>query len=234
MKLTIVIPAHNEEESLPKTLDGLRAGVKVPHDVIVVDDHSTDGTFDIVSGFATKYNNVRVIKNNTNSGFTSAIKKGFSEVRDGVVVLVMADACDDPETINIMYEKIVEGYDVICGSRYMTGGQKVGGRFVQTILSKWAGRSLFLLSKVPTHDSSNAFKMYRKEVLDSIEIEEAGFASSLEIIVKLYIKGYRITEVPTTWHDRVAGMSNFNVIKVIKNYIKWYFWAFSVKSKRGN
>lgn len=225
MKLTIVIPAHNEEESLPRTLNGLIENIKVPYEILVVDDHSNDRTFDTVLDFNKKYPNIRAVKNETPSGFTNAIKKGFSEVKEGLVCLVMADNCDEPSAINHMYEKINEGYDVVCGSRYMRAGKKLGGRFLQSFFSKLGSVSLHYLSGIPTHDASNAFKMYRKEALDSIEIEEAGFASSLEILVKLYRKGCKITEVPTIWRDRIAGKSNFNISKVIKNYLRWYFWS---------
>jgi dolichol-phosphate mannosyltransferase len=224
MKLTIIIPAHNEEESLPKTLYGLQIGVKVPNEVIVVDDHSSDGTFNIVMKFINKYNNIRVIKNNTSPGFTNAIKRGFSEVKDGAVVLVMADACDDPETINVMYEKIIGGYDIVCGSRYMQGGSREG-RPLQGFFSRLVGIALHMFIRIPTRDCSNAFKMYRKEVLDSINIEEAGFASSLEASVKAFSKGFKIAEVPTCWKKREAGESKFSITNVSKNYIYWFFWA---------
>jgi len=226
MPLTIVIPAHNEEESLPRTLDSLIKNVRFPNEILIVNDHSADRTASVVKDFGKKYHNIKVVDNDTSAGFTNAIKKGFSEVTSGVVVLVMADSCDDPQTINLMYNKILEGYDVVCGSRYMKGGEKIGGRFLQTLFSKVCGASLSFLTGIPTHDASNAFKMYKKEVLDAIKIEEAGFASSLEIIVKLFHKGYKITEVPTIWKDRVAGKSNFRIFKVMINYLKWYCWAY--------
>jgi dolichol-phosphate mannosyltransferase len=232
MKLTIVIPAHNEEASLPFTLARLSEGVRVAYEIVIVDDHSTDSTSKVVTQLSKQYPNLRLVKNDdTPPGFTNAIKKGFSQVREGAVVLVMADNCDEPDTINSMYEKILEGYDVVCGSRYAKSGKKIGGRFLQTIFSRWAGKSLHFLIGLPTRDASNAFKMYKKQVLDSIDIEEAGFASSLEIVVKLYQKGYRITEIPTTWHDRMAGKSNFRIFKVLRNYLRWYVWAILVRKR---
>jgi glycosyltransferase involved in cell wall biosynthesis len=232
MRLTIVIPAHNEEASLPVTITSLEVIVTVSHEVIVVNDHSSDNTAKVVMELSDKFNNIRLVDNDTEPGFTNAIKKGFSEVKGEMVVLVMADSCDEPDTINRMYNKICEGYDVVCASRYMKQGKKLGGRFLQTLFSRWAGLSLCCLTGIPTHDASNAFKMYRKEALDSIEIKEAGFASSLEIVVKLFLKGYRITEIPTIWKDRVAGESSFNVWKVIRNYLRWYFWALFAKKDK--
>lgn len=229
MKLTIVIPAHNEEESLPNTLENLQKEVSVKHEIIVVDDHSSDNTAKVVGEFSAQYPNIRLVTNDTPPGFTNAIKKGFSQVKEGFVVPIMADNCDDPKTVNFMYERMKEGYDVVCASRYMRGGEKIGGRPLQTLFSRFCGLSLYFLTKIPIHDASNAFKMYRKEALDTIEIKEAGFACSLEIVVKLYQKGYKVAEIPTRWKDRVAGKSNFRIGKVIKNYIRWYIWAIFIR-----
>lgn len=224
MKLTIVIPAHNEEQSLPVTLNGLRENVKTEHEILVVDDHSTDKTSKVVLDFAEKYSNVKLVKNDMRPGFTNAIKKGFSQVKEGVVVLVMADFCDDPQTIDQMYEKMKEGYDVVCGSRYMKGGERIG-RPMQGFFSRSVGLILYYLIRIPTYDPSNGFKMYRKNLLDTIDIKEAGFASSLEITVKAYVKGFRITEVPTRWKKREVGESKFRLVDVASNYIYWFFWS---------
>jgi glycosyltransferase involved in cell wall biosynthesis len=225
MELTILIPARNEEESLPITLENIEKNVKVEHELLVVNDHSQDRTVEVVSDFQKKYPHIRCVSNDLDAGFTNALKKGFQEAKGKYIVVVMADSCDDPKTINLMYKKIKEGYDVVCGSRYIKGGGKKGGRFWQNFFSKFVCLSLYYLGKIPVHDASNAFKMYRKEAINSIEIEEAGFASSLEIIVKLHKKGYRITEVPTFWKGRVKGKSHFRLIRVARNYIRWYMWA---------
>ncbi len=232
MKLTIVIPAHNEEASLPATISNIESIVTVVHEVVIVNDHSSDNTTIAAKKLFQKFNNVRLVDNDTEPGFTNAIKKGFSEAKGDIVVPVMADSCDDPHSINEMYEKILEGYDVVCASRYMKNGKKLGGRFLQSLLSRWSGLSLCFLTGIPTHDTSNAFKMYRKEALDSIEIQEAGFACSLEIVVKLFLKGFKITEIPTVWKDRVAGVSSFNLGKVFRSYLHWYFWALFAKRNR--
>lgn len=230
MKLTIVIPARNEEDSLPRTIKGLMEHIKPEHDILVVDDYSIDHTPSIAREFEKRYRNIRLVKNDAQPGFTNAIKKGFSIVKEGAVALVMADCCDDPHTINRMYEKINEGYDVVCGSRYMEGGKREG-RLIQGFFSRFVNSVLYHLFGIPTHDSSNAFKMYRKNVLEAINIEEASFASSLEMTVKAFIKGFKITEVPTKWKKRESGTSKFRMSSVAKNYIYWFFWLI-FKSRR--
>lgn len=226
MKLTVVIPAHNEEESLPTTLRDLEENIKIEHQTLVVDDHSTDNTAGVIEEFSKRYQNIRLVRNDGQPGFASAMKKGFSQVKEGAVVLVMADASDDPATIRPMYEKIRQGYDLVCASRYMKGGVREG-RPLQGLFSKSVSLILYYLIGIPTHDSSNAFKMYKKQVLEAIDIQEAGFASSLEIIVKAFMEGFKITEVPTRWKKRERGQSKFQVSNVAKSYIYWFFWSIS-------
>jgi dolichol-phosphate mannosyltransferase len=230
MKLTAVIPVHNEEEVIGDTLARLESELTIPHEVVVVNDHSTDRTVGVVKDAMAKWSNIRLVDNEFPPGFTNALKTGFSSVDEGAIVTVMGDLCDDIGTIEKMYGKIQEGYDVVCGSRYMKGGRKIGGRFLQGVFSKFVGLSLHWLTGIPTHDVSNAFKMYRHEVVTNMNIEEAGFASSLEITVKAYVKSFRITEVPTAWHGRTKGQSDFRILRVSKNYLRWYVWALLLRN----
>ena len=221
--LYIVIPALNEEKIIGQTLESIEAEVDLPHEVIVVDDHSTDSTADVVRRFGERHPNVRVISNEGPRGFSNALKVGYAAAGAGVIVTMMADLCDDPQTLAPMYAKIVEGYDLVCGSRYMPGGGKQGEESgVKGILSRFVGLSLRRLVGIPTHDATNAFKMYRSEVLKSIPIEEAGFACSMEIAIKAFLRGAKIAEVPTVWRGRTAGKSKFSLVKGGKDYLHWY------------
>ena len=225
-KIYIVIPARNEEAIIEETLHRIEDELELEHEIIVVNDHSTDRTEEIVLGFAEKHANVQLVNNEGRNGFSNALRVGYNAAGNGVIATMMADLCDDPKTLPVMYEKILEGYDVVCGSRYMPdGGKEREDSQVKGLLSRFVGLSLHRLVKVPTHDATNAFKMYRSEVLKSITIEEAGFACSMEIAVKAFLKGCRITEVPTTWRGRTAGKSKFSMIKGGKDYLRWYIWA---------
>jgi len=224
--LFIVIPALNEEENIGQTLECLEDQVDLPCEVIVVDDHSTDATGEVVRRFAEEHSNVRLVKNEGPRGFSNALKVGYEAAGSGVIVTMMADLCDDPQTLAPMYEKILEGYDVVCGSRYMPGGGKRNeDSEVKGMFSRFVGLSLRRLVGVPTHDATNAFKMYRSEVIKNIPIEEAGFASSMEITVKAFLRGAKIAEVPTVWRGRTAGKSKFSILKGGKDYLRWYVWA---------
>ena len=225
VNLSIVIPACNEEVVIEKTLCDLEEKLKIKHEVIVVNDHSTDGTAEIVKKIALKYKNIRLIFNYKSPGFTEALKTGFENVRYNIIVPIMADFSDDILSIGKMLEKINEGYDLICASRYMKGGNKLGGRVLQSCFSRLVCLSIYWLIKIPTHDVTNSFKMYRKEILEGVDIKKAGFAVSMQITLKAFFKEYRITEIPTVWKSRIVGQSNFKVLKEFKNYIKWYLWA---------
>ncbi|MFQ5691948.1 MAG: glycosyltransferase [Nitrospinota bacterium] len=231
-EITIVIPALNEEPNIEKTLETLEATLTIPHRVIVVNDSSEDRTPEIVEEVARRHPNVRLVNSPRPRGITNALTSGFERVETPVTVVMMADLCDDPATIPRMYEKLAEGYDLVCASRYMPEGRRLGGPFLQGVFSRYVCASLRRLTGIPTHDVSNAFKMYRTEILRTTPLEEAGFASSLEICVMAFLKGRRIAEVPTTWMGRTAGKSSFQILKVARSYIRWYLWAILLRNHR--
>lgn len=227
MLLTIIIPAHNEEATIIKTLENIKKDVKVNHKIIVVNDCSSDGTESVVKKYMKRNKNIKLVKTSPQKrGFASALEKGFSQVSRGAVIPVMADLCDDPKTINKMFKKLGQDWDIVCGSRYMKKGKKSGGPVLQHYLSKFVCLSLKLLTGVPTTDVSNAFKMYRKEKLSHIFINpKSGVEASMEIFLQLYFKGARICEIPTIWTGRKEGKSKFKIIERAPRYLKIYTWA---------
>ncbi|MFA6129531.1 MAG: glycosyltransferase family 2 protein [Candidatus Omnitrophota bacterium] len=229
MKLSIVIPAHNEEENIGQVIEQVEERVKLPFDLIVVNDHSADRTAEIVSGLARKFNNIILVENKLAGGFANAIKTGLVSVKTEIVVPLMGDLCDDLGTIPLMFEKIKEGFDVVCGARYIKGGGRIGGSRIKGFFSFFVGRTMSMFIGIPTRDIANAFKMYHKKVIDSINIESTGFEVSMELAVKAYFKGFRITEVPTVWREREKGKSNFKMFNLTPNYSKWYLWAIGKK-----
>ena len=227
MDLTIVIPAHNEEGIIIKTLESLKKEVKIPHKIIVVNDCSTDKTEEVVKEYIKKNKNITLVRTTPKRrGFANALEKGFSQVKRGAIIPVMADLCDEPKTINKMFQKLEQGWDIVCGSRYMKGGKKSGGPVLQHHLSKYVCLSLKLLTGVPTTDISNAFKMYKKEILTQAKInQKSGVESSMETTLQLYFKGANITEVPTSWKGRTVGKSKFKMLERTPRYAKIYKWA---------
>lgn len=163
MKLSIVVPAHNEEQNIASVIERIHREINIPFELVLVNDHSADKTKDIVLDLAKKYSNIVLVENNLSAGFANAIKTGFSNIKTEVVVLVMGDLCDDLKTIPLMFEKIEQGFDLVCASRYIKGGGRLGGSRIKGFLSSFAGWSLHYLLGIPTHDIANAFKMYRKK-----------------------------------------------------------------------
>ena len=225
MKLSIIVPAHNEEENIADCLRKIEDSVHFEHELVVVNDYSIDRTSQIVAELSGQYKNIKLVKNYREGGFANAIRTGFDNATGDVVMPVMADLCDDLATIPGLWEKINEGYDVACGCRYTKEGARLGGSRFKGMLSGSAGRSLHFLLGIPTHDIANAFKMYRKKVIESVDIKAKGFEISMEITLKAYYQGFKISEVPTVWRERTKGRSNFSVFKLLPSYLKLYFWA---------
>jgi glycosyltransferase involved in cell wall biosynthesis len=225
--LTIIIPARNEESTIIKTLDNLIKKVRVPCSYIVINDRSTDLTGSKVKKYSRKYKQVLLIETSINkNGFSNALKKGFTIAKSEFVLPVMADNCDDPRTINKMYKKILRGYDVVAGSRYVSGGGKKGGPKMQGFLSKIVCLSLQRITAIPIHDISNSFKIYRKDCFKNLKIPESyGVEVSMYLTLQAYFKGARVTEVPTYWYGRVKGKSKFNPLKRFPRYLSIYLWA---------
>jgi hypothetical protein len=138
----------------------------------------------------------------------------------------MADLCDRPSDIPEMYRLINLGYDVVCGSRYMKRGGQNSAMPFKSLMSRFIGVSLYHLAGVGTHDVTNNYKMYRKNIFKKIKIESTGgFEVAMEVTVKANAIGMKITEVPTVWTDRTYGQSRFNLKKWAPKYFKWYVYA---------
>ena len=223
--LHIVIPAYNEGENITRTLAAIEDRVMTPHRVLIVYDFDGDSTVPAVDAFVQerRADHVSLVKNRYGAGALNAIRTGFDAVEGGVVLVTMADTSDDLSVVDAMMHHIDEGYDIVCGSRYMKGGGQTGGPRTKRFLSRAAGVSFHALTGIPTHDITNSFKMYRKSVLDSIRIESSrGFEIGMEVTIKAFLRGYRVTEVPSCWRDRVAGESRFKLMKWLPAYLRWY------------
>ncbi|MCM8808904.1 MAG: glycosyltransferase family 2 protein [Candidatus Omnitrophica bacterium] len=229
--LSIIIPARNEQENIKNTIESLSQHLNPEEiEIIVVNDHSEDKTEDIVLELCKKYPFLRIVRNEKKPGFANALKTGFENAKGEFILPIMADGCDQPETIEKMVNKAKEGYDLVCGSRYTKGGGKIGGPKIQSFFSRFVGVSLYYLIGIPTKDTPNAFKMYRRNILNSLNLKSDGFSISMEICLKFYFLGYKIYEVPTIWYGRKKGKSKFKLSKTLP-YVKLYIWAILKKWK---
>jgi len=225
--ISIIIPVYFEDKNILKVLTELEKKVKTEHEILIVYDVDEDPTVKVVSKVYKVHKVVKLIKSfvGNGHGVVNAFKSGLKKARGKAVVVVMADLSDDLEKIDLMFEKIKSGYDIICGSRYMKGGQQIGGPRIKGFLSRMAGLTLHYLFRLPTHDPTNAFKMYKTETIKKIKIEsDGGFEYNLELIVKAHKKKFKIAEIPAIWKDRTRGKSKFNLVKWLPKYIRWYLY----------
>lgn len=224
--LSIVVPVYNEGEPFRETLEILEKKAPRPFEVVVVYDFEEDTTVAPTRAFAAGHPHVRLERNRYGRGASQAIRTGFDAARGEAVLVTMADLSDDLDAIPAMLREIDAGAELVCGSRYMPGGSQKEGPLVKRTLSRLAGVSLYALGALPVRDATNSFKLYRKALLDRTTIEsDTGFTIGLEVLVKAHQAGAKITEVPTSYHERTTGKSNFRVMKWLPAYLKWYFRA---------
>ncbi len=225
--IDIIVPVYNEAGNIEKLFDEIEAEVHSAKRISIVYDFDEDDTLPVVERIKGNYTfEVRTIKNIIGRGVVNAIKTGMEHAEYDAILVMMADLSDKLDVVDSMLAKLQSGYDLVCGSRYMKGGKQNGGPFLKGLFSRTAGLSLHLLTRIPTHDVTNSFKMYSKRLIDGIQIESnGGFEIGLEIAVKAYALGYAITEVPSEWFDRTEGESNFHMWRWMPKYLKWYLYA---------
>ena len=229
-ELNIVIPVYNESENIIHTISEIENKISTPYQITIIYDFEDDDTLPAIKDIVEERKNIRIIKNKYGRGVLKAIKTGFDCVDDGVILVIMADMSDDLGNVERMLDKINDGYEIVCGSRYMKGGKQIGGPKIKKLLSRLAGVSLHYLTGIPTHDVTNSFKMYTKKAIKKIEIEsDGGFEIGMEVLIKAYFDGLKIGEVPCIWKDRSRGESRFKIIRWLPKYLKWYFYAIKRK-----
>jgi glycosyltransferase involved in cell wall biosynthesis len=232
-ELSIILPVYNEGEAVEPVLRALSAGVKTPHELIVVYDFDGDTTVPVVARLAGEIPGLRGLRNDLGRGVLNAMKAGIAGSSGPYVLISMADGSDEPHVVDPMVALARDGAEVVSASRYMKGGHQVGGPPLKRLMSRVAGLSLHWLGGVKTHDPTNNFKLYRRSFLEVTPIESsAGFELALELTVKATIAGRRVEELPTTWRDRTAGESNFKLRKWLPHYLRWYLVALRARVRR--
>jgi dolichol-phosphate mannosyltransferase len=224
-RVSVVIPAYQEGASIAAVLDRLLEAITLACEIAVVVDDPGDDTVPAVEKYAD--DRVTWLHNTYGRGPANAIRYGIDTARSPVIVVTMADGCDDARQIDDLARLVERGVAVAAASRYMPGGQQVGGPFWKGTLSSLAGRSLSLLARVGTRDATNSFKAYSTEFVRDVGIESrAGFEIGIELTAKARRLRLPVAEIPTIWLDRQAGISNFKLARWIPKYLRWYFFAF--------
>ena len=235
VEVDFMMPVYNEGQNIRRALAEIDEYVPLAKRVLIVYDFDGDNTLPVVRAIAPQYPWAQLVRNTLGPGVLNAIRSGIAATTAEVVIITMADLSDDLKIVPEMVRLIkCEGYDIVCASRYMRGGMHIGGPRFKGLLSRWAGLSLHWLTGLPTHDATNAFRAYRREVLLETPIESrGGFEYSLEITAKAYAAGRRITEVPSRWRDRSEGESRFRLFTWLPHYLRWYLYALMHQRSEG-
>ncbi|MEH1125140.1 glycosyltransferase family 2 protein [Micromonospora sp. CPCC 206061] len=229
-RVTVVIPVYNEGEAIVRCLDRIGREVLLPAEILVVHDMPEDTTVPYAQEVSRTDPRVRTVLNTYGRGPANAIRFGIDQARAPVAVVTMADGSDDPRQIDELARLVDRGVAVAAASRYMPGGQQVGGPRFKRMMSRWAGRTLHWFARVGTRDATNSFKAYDTEFVRQVGIESrTGFEIGLELSAKANRLRLPVAEIPTIWLDRQLGESRFDVGRFLPSYLRWYFFAFGRK-----
>lgn len=227
LAISVVIPAYNEGEHIIPVLDRIFDSVESECEILVVVDFEEDSTVPVLRDYSEREPRLKTLISTYGRGPANAIRYGIDQVKNPVVVVTMADGCDDPRQIDALARLVDRGVVVAAASRYSAGGQQVGGPLFKSLLSKSAGRSLAAFGRVGTRDATNSFKAYSTEFIREVGIDSrSGFEIGLELTAKARRLRRPVAEVPTIWLDRTLGQSNFQLKAWIPRYLRWYRFAF--------
>ena len=226
-RVSVVIPVYNEGEAVVRPLERILSEVMLPSEILVVHDTPDDTTVPYVRQVAERDPRVRTVLNTYGRGPANAIRFGIDVAAAPVAVVTMADGCDDPRQIDELARLVDRGVVVAAASRYMPGGQQVGGPRLKGFLSRLAGRTLHLFARVGTRDATNSFKAYDTEFVRTVGIESrTGFEIGLELTAKATRLRRPVAEIPTIWLDRQLGESHFDLGRFLPGYLRWYLFAY--------
>lgn len=226
-RVSVVIPAYNEGESIVTCLDQVFEAIELPCEVLVVYDQPDDSTVPYLEKYVRDEPRLLPTLNTYGRGPANAIRFGIDAANADVVVVTMADGSDDPRQIDQLARLVERGVVIAAASRYARTGQQVGGPFLKGFLSRMAGLSLAWLARVGTRDATNSFKAYSTQFVRDVGIQsDSGFEVGIELVAKARRLRLPVAEVPTIWLDRTTGVSNFKMAAWIPRYVRWYRFAF--------
>lgn len=234
MKLSIVIPAYNEEESITETIDQIEEAfskVAIDHEIFIVNDNSKDGTLKVLETLAQKYPSLKYETNLGPNGFGYAVRYGLERYSGDCVAVMMADLSDSPYDLIRYYTTMVEGnYDCVFGSRFIKGGKVIDYPWVKKIINRIANFIIRMVMRIKYNDTTNAFKLYKREVIDGVKpILSPHFNLTIELPLKAIIRGYSYTIVPNSWTNRKYGVSKLKIKEMGSRYFFILVYCFVEK-----
>jgi len=233
MKLSVVMPAHNEEDCLDPTVRNIVRCLEsehIPYEILVVNDHSNDATGKVLDILRAEYAAVRRMDNPGPAGYGFAVRAGLDNFEGDMAAVVMADGSDRPEDVVKYYREIEQGYDCAFGSRFMKGSQVHGYPFHKLILNRMANLFVMILFGIRYNDITNAFKCYRRSVVDGIRpILSNHFNLTVELPLKAITRGFSYSVIPISWNGREAGVSKLKIKEMGSRYLFIVLYVFLEK-----
>lgn len=220
---TLLIPAYNEGRNITPTLEGLAQTLRnegIPFELLVVNDNSTDDTARVLAELATSLPELSVVDNTPPGGLGRAIRCGLRHFKGDVLAVVMADSSDDPGDVVACYRKIESGYDCVFGSRFLQDSKVVQYPPVKLVANRIVNHAMRVLFMTRFNDLTNAFKVYRRHVIESISpLQAAHFNITIEMSLSALIRGFKIAEIPIRWSGRTWGQSNLRLREMGRRYL---------------
>ncbi len=221
--LSVVIPAHNERGHIAATVRELTATLResgIGYEVLIVNDSSTDDTESVLCELCSEDAGVRYLNNTPPNGFGYAVRRGLAEFRGDAVAIMMADGSDDPSDLVVFYRKLQDGYDCVFGSRFMRSSTIVDYPLPKLLLNRAANILLQCLFFMRYNDTTNAFKLYRRETIAGLQpLLSCHFNLTVELPLKAIVRGYRYTVTPNSWKNRTSGISKFRIREMGSRYL---------------
>ena len=230
MKLSVVIPAHNEVESISATVEAIVSELRaeqIPYEIVVVDDSSSDGTGDVVREMGADDPAVCCIRSPRSPGFGQAVRSGLDVYTGDVVAVMMADLSDSPVDLVRYYRVLEEGFDCAFGSRFIKGGRVSEYPKAKLIMNRFVNFGIRVLFRHGYNDTTNAFKAYRREVIDNIQpLLSNHFNLTVEMPLKAIVRGYSYAVVPISWTNRAHGVSKLKLNEMGSRYLFIVLYVF--------
>lgn len=228
--LSVVIPARNEEGAIGSTVEHLHLELRlkgIPHEIVVVDDGSTDNTWNLLTELKSRVPALAPVKNESLHGFGRAIICGLDHMKGDAAVVMMADESDDCRDVCRYWDELNKGWDCVFGSRFIKGGAVINYPKIKLIINRIANYFLKLIFAIRLNDTTNAFKAYRRTVIDGCRpLISAHFNLTVELPLKAIVRGYTWTVIPITWRDRRTGVAKLKIQEMGSRYlfICLYVW----------
>jgi dolichol-phosphate mannosyltransferase len=230
LKLSVIIPARDEEESIAATVEGLLNALeaeRIPYEVLVVDDASSDGTKDVVEGLSDANPAVRYLRSHNPRGFGYTVRSGLDSFTGDAVAIVMADGSDDPADLVRYYRLLEGGYDCAFGSRFIRGAHVEDYPRLKRALNRAANLGVRALFRHGYNDTTNAFKAYRREVIETCKpLLSNHFNLTVELPLKAIVRGHSFGVVPISWRNRTTGESKLQLQEMGSRYVFIVLYVF--------